>query len=198
MLKDNVDKMTKDELMEYAESLGLEPHHATGATKLMEMIKNHDRANDDTEQIKEKKVEAPVKLSDVTRGRPAHAKETKHETRARLRKEQLALKRVIVRCNDESKSEITGENKKFGNSIVGSYTKFVPYDLEEGYHLPVCLIESLSSHTCQKFKNVKRSDGTTVKMPFQAKAYTITILPDLTSEELAELADDQRARGAID
>jgi hypothetical protein len=47
------------------------------------------------------------------------------------------------------------------------------------------------------FVNRKGRDGKMISEAKLIKEYGIEILPDLTKEELEELADDQRARNAL-
>jgi hypothetical protein len=126
------------------------------------------------------------------------AKETPDQLKQRLWKTQMRLRRVVIHCNDDIKKDWEGETLKIGNNIIGSFTKFVPFDLDEGYYLPQAMLDHLEEARCQKFRNVKRPDGEMQKVPYLTKAYNITYLPDLTKTELKDLADDQRVRGAID
>jgi hypothetical protein len=126
-------------------------------------------------------------------------KEGPDAKRRRLFKEQMRLRRVIIHCNDDNKRDWQGEYLKIGNNVIGTYTKFVPFDLDAGYHLPQCMLDHMEDCMCQKFRNVRRKeDGEIIKVPYMTKAYNITYLPDLKKDELRELADDQRARNAID
>ena len=126
------------------------------------------------------------------------ASETPDQRRHRLHQEQMKLIRVVVHCNNDQKSELTGETIKVANRIIGSFTKFIPFDNDEGYHIPQIMLDTLNDKVCQKWKTTKLVSGETVKMPFMTKEYSITVLPELTEEDLEKLAADQKARGAID
>lgn len=108
------------------------------------------------------------------------------------------LMRVNIVTKDPSKSSWEGEIFTVGNDVIGSITKYVPYNIEDGYHLPQIFINMLREKKCTIFINKKGRDGKSIKVAKTIKAYSIEELPPLTERELKELADDQRARQSID
>jgi len=172
----------KDQLMEEAKQLGLNPHHNVGELKLQEMINEA--------------LEPKVKVSDAS-GEPEAIEETKPERMKRLRDEQREQIRVIIRCHNDNKSELTGETHTI-ICAAGTIRKWVPFDNEEGWHVPQAILSVLEAKVCQKFKNGKLKNGQPHKVSFMTKEYTIEKMKPLSKKELDSLAKDQSARGSID
>ena len=123
--------------------------------------------------------------------RPAGAR------KAQKLKEAQKLVRCIVTNRNPMKQDWEGEIISVSNDIGVNLRKYVPFGLTEGYHLPQIMINALNDKQCTIFVNKKGKDGKLVKEGKLIKEYAIEILPPLTKEELKQLADDQRARGAI-
>lgn len=119
------------------------------------------------------------------------------QAKLKARREALALVRVIVSQKDPMKSNWEGEIITVGNDIVGDVKKYVPFNLDEGYHIPRMIANVLKGKECTIFIN-KRVNGQNVQTAKLIKAYSVTELQPLTQEELDELAADQSARHAID
>jgi len=173
---------TKEELMDEAKALGLEPHHATGEAKLVEMINEALMASEEPE-----KVEKKVAVKALTSG----------QQRAALRKRQMKLSRITLRSNDER------DKSKEGVTIQiicasGTVKKYIPFDNEDGWHVPQCVLKRLQEKKCVQFKNSRLKNGQKVRTAYEAKAYNVEILEPLTKKELQSLRDDQSARGSID
>lgn len=117
--------------------------------------------------------------------------------RQKLIKEATKLIRVTVTCVNPSKKEARGEYFTFGNSAVGSITRFVPFDTET--HVENALLEQMKE---RKFAKVTMRKGQNGAPPYPdrtlVREFGIVELDPLTKEELADLAADQAKRGAID
>ncbi len=111
--------------------------------------------------------------------------------------EAMKLIRCIVTCRNPLKQSWAGEIINVSNDVVGSTTKFIPFNLSEGFHLPQMIINTLGDKECTIFVN-KKINGENVKQGKLIKEFAIEILPSLTREELKALSLDQKARGAID
>ena len=120
------------------------------------------------------------------------------QAKLKARREAMALKRVVVTPKDPSKQNHEGDIFTVSNDIVGDVRKYVPYNLDAGYHVPQIILDALRSKECTIFVNKKGPDGKSVQEPKIIKAYQITELPPLTKEELEELGRQQAARQAID
>ena len=115
----------------------------------------------------------------------------------KARREATKLKRVIVTCKDPAKQNWEGEIFTVSNDVVGDIKKYVPYNLEEGYHVPQMILNMLKDRKCTIFMNKKGRDGKYVQTAKTINAHNIEYLPDLTQDELDELASEQAARGSI-
>ena len=117
-----------------------------------------------------------------------------------LREEEAQkLVRVIVRSNDPLKRESQGEIFTVGNrSINGGrpIKKYIPYNNEEGWHIPNMLLDHLKAAETQIFKKVTRN-GQDFMEPTNIKAFNIEILPQLSEDELSTLQVKQKATGSI-
>jgi hypothetical protein len=117
-----------------------------------------------------------------------------------LREEEAQkLVRVIVRSNDPLKRESQGEIFTVGNrSINGGrpVKKYVPYNNEDGWHIPNMLLDHLKAAETQIFKKVTRN-GQDFMEPTNIKAFNIEILPPLTEDELSTLQVKQKATGSV-
>lgn len=127
------------------------------------------------------------------------------EKRAIVRAKAMRLHRVRVHNLDPNDSSVPGAIKTVYNKFTGKVSKYIPFgeENEHGYHIPEILMNSLREEKYTMRKEVKQrgqvsSFGVkqykTVLMP----KFNIEILPDLSPEEISGLAQDQKARGAID
>jgi len=175
--------ITQDELSvlkERADMMGLKYHPNTGVDKLRAKI---NAALEDTE------VEEPVVA--------APKQETTAQRRSRLRKEASALVRVRVTCMNPNKREWQGEILTVSNSVVGTYRKYVPFNAEDGYHIPNIILEQLKERKCQVFKTVNGPRGEKMRKGSMIPEFSIDVLPQLTEAELADLAKQQAMSGSI-
>ena len=166
-----------------ADMLGLKYHPSVGVDKLREKI-NAAMADD-------KPVEAEVAT-------PV-AEETVGERRFRKRKEATELVRIRVSCMNPAKKEWDGEIITAGNSLVGTFSKFIPFtDAEDGWHVPRIIYNQLVQRQCQVFTTTRDGRGNSSRKGKLIKEFAIEVLPNLTVPELAELAQRQAMSKAID
>ena len=175
--------------MEEAKSLGLEPHPNTGELKLQTMI--NDELSKAENGNEEKPYEPDVNAGVTRIGDMAYAQRI-----GSLRKKQMKLVRVVVRCNNENKKEWGGEIHTI-ICAAGTIKKWVPFDNEKGWHVPQCIIDVMREKTCQKFKSGKLPNGQEHKVSYSVREYTIEVLDPLTKSQLKGLASEQAARGSI-
>lgn len=164
-----------DLLKEKADTMGISYHPSIGVEKLKEKIAAK------TESITPKKNE----------------KETIAQRNARLRKEANKLVRVRITCMNPMKKNWPGEIYSVANKAIGSIKKFIPFNAEEGFHVPQVILGILKEKMYQSFYvvNVK---GRKVKRSKLVKEFAIEELPDLTIEELQELATKQAMAQSAD
>jgi hypothetical protein len=125
--------------------------------------------------------------------------ESVYEYRARMQAEAYALIRVVVNCMNPAKQLLPGEVFTVSNRIVGTVKKFVPFNVEAGYHIPQMIVNQLIEKKCQIF--VTQEDPRTKIKTSKGKlinAFNVVVLPALTEGELKELAAAQAAANNID
>lgn len=130
------------------------------------------------------------------------SKEPKQETigekRKRLKAEALKLVRIRLTCLNPAKKEWDGEIITVGNSLIGSVKKFVPFNADDGWHVPHVIYQQLKERQCQIFYTATDARGNKVRKGKLIKEFAIEVLPPLTKEELDELARRQAMAKAID
>ncbi len=191
---------TKEKLQEEAKALGIDFHHATGEIKLQELIDEKKFATsappetgETTDEPNEPEPEVKVEPEAEVVEKPL----TKGKRLSLIRNHQKSLIRVILRCNNDNKKEWKGEIFKVANSLH-AFTRFVPFDNEKGWHIERAIFDTIKEKKCQKFKEKKLPNGMKSRIGFLVNEYTIEVLPDLTPDELKDLAAEQAARGSID
>jgi hypothetical protein len=133
---------------------------------------------------------------------PEPVKTSQGETRAqyimRKRKEAHKQIRVVVSCRNPAKTEYDGDTFTAGNSLVGSTTKFIPFDNDEGWHVPQIVLNMIREKKCQVFTWKQTAQGARVKKGKQVNEYVITELDPLTAEEWQELKERQAISRTIE
>lgn len=160
-----------------ADLLGLTYHPSIGLEKLREKVNTASLPKDEPEAPA-----APVVV----------AEETVSQRRSRKRLEANKLVRVRVTCMNPAKKEWEGEIFTAGNSLVGSFSKFVPFNgADDGWHIPHIIYEQIAQRQCQIFTTLRDARGNSYRKGKLIKEFAVEILPDLTEKELEELARRQ-------
>jgi len=73
--------------------------------------------------------------------------------------------------------------------------KFVPFNNEEGWHVPQIILNQIENGQMQKFRTVTRANGEKVLEPYLTKKFNVRILDPLTPEELKEVAAANKVAG---
>ena len=175
-----VDELTT--LKERAQMLGVSFHPSIGLEKLREKV------NAAVAGVAEPDPEKPQDAAEETEG----------QRKKRLKEEALKLVRVRVTCMNPAKAEWSGEILTVGNSVIGSVKKYVPFNADDGWHIPYVLYEFMRDRMCQVFTNSKTKNGVTVRQGKLIREFAIEVLPDLTQEELHDLAQRQAMSKSID
>lgn len=177
-MTDTVDsELPQDELTALkarADLMGVSYHPSIGLEKLREKV------NAAMSPPAEK---TPVVLS--------KAVETVNEAKLRLRKECSKLVRLRLTCMNPAKKEWEGEIFTCGNSVVGTFTKYVPFNNDEGWHVPQIIVNMLEERKCQVFYTAVDSRGNKSRKGKLIKEFAVEILPDLSPSELHDLAQRQ-------
>lgn len=161
-----------------ADLMGISYHPSIGVDKLRAKItaKLNDEPDPDAEP--EAKAPASVDLPPVV--------ETQGARQQRLRNEARKLVRVVVTCMNPFKREWEGEVFTVSNSVVGTHKKFVPFNNEEGWHVPQIILNMMEERQCQVFTTKgKTKSGKLIK------EFAIRYLDPLTVDELKDLAQRQ-------
>ena len=127
------------------------------------------------------------------------------EKRAIVRAKAMRLHRVRVHNLDPADSALEGAIKTVYNKFTGKVSKYIPFgdENEYGYHIPEILLNSLKEEKYTMRKEVKQRGQVS---SFGVKQYKTVLMPKfnieyldaLTDSEIQGLAQDQKARGAID
>lgn len=177
-MTDTVDSgLPQDELTTLkarADLMGVSYHPSIGLDKLREKV---------NASLTEPVVEAPVVLKKVV--------ESENQAKIRLRKECSSLVRVRLTCMNPAKKEWEGELFTGGNSVVGTFTKYVPFNNDEGWHIPRIILNIIDERKCQIFYTVVDSRGNKSRKGKLIKEFAVEVMPDLTASELHDLAQRQ-------
>jgi hypothetical protein len=90
---------------------------------------------------------------------------------------------------DPDRREHQGAVYSVGSSKLGKIAKYVPFNTP--WYVPKAIVEVMQEAKFSTHHNVPDGMGGTVKKSTLAPAYNIEILPDLTEDELKELAQRQ-------
>ena len=172
-------------LKDRANLLGLTYHPSISAGKLRE-------------KIAKAMEEGPAEQEDAPKKTPEAVEETVAQKRVRMKQNALALKRIRLTCMNPAKAEWDGEIFVAGNSLIGSIKKFVPFNADDGWHVPNIILQMLRERQCQIFVSAKDARGNNVRKGKMIKEFAIEELDPLTPEELAELARRQAMAKSID
>lgn len=197
MSDDTETTLSQDELTSLkarADMLGIQYHPSIGLEKLRDKVAEAlaKAAPDDKAPAPDAdKAKAPAEVA-------APEPETLGQRRKRLKLESLALVRIRVTCMNPAKKEWEGEIFTVGNSAIGSVTKYVPFNADEGWHVPKIIYEQLLQRQCQVFYTERSKNGINVRKGKLIREFAIELMPSLTKDELEELARRQAASHAID
>ena len=168
-------------LKQKADLLGVSYHPSIGVEKLREKIRAV-MAEEGTEPAAPKE---------------AVSKADESAERQRLIDEASKLVRIRVVCMNPAKKDWEGDIFTVGNSIVGTYKKFVPFNNDEGWHVPNIIYQHLTQRECQVFVTTRDERGNSHRKGKLIKEFAIEVLPPLTPEELAELARRQAMAAGV-
>ncbi len=163
-----------DSLKARATLMGLTFHPAIGVEKLREKVA---AALDDTPEPIVKVVKA--------------VEETVNQKRVRQKQEALALVRIRVTCMNPAKKEWDGEILTVGNATVGSVSKYIPFNADEGWHVPNIIYQVMKDRMCQTFYAAKDARGNNIRKGKLIKEFAIEVLDPLTEAEIKDLAQRQ-------
>ena len=123
--------------------------------------------------------------------------EIRSEKVAQMKNEAMKLVRVNITCFNPAKKDWQGEIITVSNSAIPVLRKFVLFNTPEGYHVPQMILDVLKERMFQHF-SVKKQRGIDIPNKTYQKEFGIEYLPQLTEQELKELARTQAMRSAKD
>lgn len=168
----------KDELKllkERAAQIGVAFSPNIGLEKLREKVNARLSGKSTEDEVPEKK-----------------ANETKIQRRNRLRKQAEKMVRVRVTCMNPTKRDYQGELFTVGNTLLGTYRRMIPFGVD--WHVPQIMLNMLKERKYQIFRKHK-TNGVEHKSAEFTPEFAIQELPDLTKDELKELAQRQQMAG---
>lgn len=178
-------------LKERAKQLGIKFHWNIGIDKLRAQV-NEAIAPKKSEPIQEEKTVIPTSKRSGNDGLASQMRVTLLNRPDLLSAKERAsrLVRVIVSCRNPNKQEWEGEIFTVGNRHFG-FKKYVPFNNEEGWHIPHMLYEHLIARQCQIFVNQKDDRGNKIRKGRMINEFNVTLLDDLTNVELKDLGQRQ-------
>ncbi len=168
-----------------ADKMGISYHPSIGVDKLKEKI-NAALSDEPVEAVQDEVAETVTEVK------------VKEKSKGELKKEASKLVRIRVTCMNPNKKEWEGEIFTVSNAVVGTFKKYVPFNTEEGYHVPHIIYEQLKERKCQIFQTVRDSRGNKSRKGKLINEFSIEVLPPLTPAELQELARKQAMANSVD
>ena len=163
-----------DALKLIADNMGLEYHPSIGVSKLKAKI----------EKAKE----------------PVATKKIVGMNKMEARKGFILDATKLVRCRivnmNPTRRESKGEYFSVSNKMIGTIKRFIPFDVE--WHVEHVLYTTLKDRKFRKTIEEADGKGGKISRNIFIPEFSVEKLPDLTTQELKDLAADQSARGAID
>ena len=197
-----INKMTDEEIKQELKDYGVKFHHKTGTTKLTELltdIRKNPSSMDQGITSKTEVTDRPYKGGSPDASPAAIEAASKH---FELTPEQQAMKliRVVVTPNDPLMTAYPGLIFTVGISGINNgkmIKKYVPFNNEEGWHVPTIILRQIEGAEMQKFKSVTMPNGEKQLEPYITKKFNVRILDPLTPEEMDKLAASQAANPAF-
>ena len=116
---------------------------------------------------------------------------TPNEVREMRKKRALELVRVRVACMNPNKKDWEGEIFSIGNSSIPTQKKYVPFNIDAGWHIPRMMVNWLKGKKYQAFIKDKDSRGREIKRAVQKNEFSVEIMPPLTADEFKDLKQRQ-------
>lgn len=186
-----VDELT--ELKKRADLLGIEYHPKISVDKLRARIKAQLEDTAYVDVPDDDEVIAATSAKRVLKFKP----ETQAEIADRLRKEAQRLVRVRITCMNPNKKDWDGDVFTVSNSVVGTLRKYVPFNAEDGWHIPAMMLDFLRDKQFVQHY-VEKKNGQEINRHKLVKEFAIEVLDPLTQEELKELAQRQAMARNVD
>ncbi len=162
-----------DALKQIADNMGLKYHPSISLEKLKDKVE---------------KAREPVATKTVEKLNKMDARKT-HIAEA------TKLVRVRVVNMNPTRRESKGEYITVSNKMVGTIKRFVPFDVV--WHVEEFIYKTLKNRKFRKSVDEPDGKGGKISKNLFIPEFSVEVLPQLTEQELKDLAADQAARGAI-
>ena len=139
------------------------------------------------------KASTEAKVPTLSPGQKVHFEEAEYRRRqlAEAKREAGRLVRCRVTCMNPHKKNWTGEIISVGSSKMGTFKKFIPFNLEEPYHVPKAIYDYLKERKCRIGTTQKLPNGQEVNRYKLINEFAIEQLDPLSKEELEDLKHRQ-------
>jgi len=194
----NIETMTSKEISDKLAEHGIKMHFNSKRTKLEEALNNINNSNEDT-KMEATVIETTNKTVLVTDDMLDDFKIDGVELEGLRNNDAMKLIRVIVRPNDPLKLESGGEIFTYGSNVINNgkaVKKYVPFNNEEGWHIPNIIYQNIVATECQIFKKVTRNGQDTMEA-VKIKSYNVEVLPALTQDEIDKIAVRQKSTSSV-
>ena len=180
--------------MKYRPNIGVDKLRAKVNARLTGMIDTDADEEDEVEDQTDAALQAVAPETPVTTVRAKTKAEKAQDFRNAVVKDAMALVRCKIYNLDPRKRDLKGEIITVANKFIGKVTKFIPFgeETEGGYHIPKVIYDDLVARRFLDLRS-KEVNGKTVVTRREVPEYNIIVLPQLTQEELQELAIRQQA-----
>jgi hypothetical protein len=176
-----------DTLKARATQMGIKFHPNTGVDKLRAKIDN--KINPTKAEPKASKGKKTEKVTYLTH------EEFLTEQSKNIKKSINSLVRIRVTCMNPNKKNWEGEIISVGSAKLGTFKKYVPFNADDGWHVPNIIFEAMKERKYSSFTTVRGPRGEKIRKAKLVPEFSIEVLPHLTNEELKELARRQAAQG---
>ena len=187
-----------DSLKARADLMDLKYHPNIGLDKLRMKVENKLEGKAVTEEPKTTKTQL-LKTTIATEKKTyiSHEEFLTQQSKT-IRKNINRLVRVRVSCMNPNKSAWEGEIISVGSAKIGTFKKFVPFNTEDGWHIPNIIYEAMKERKYSHFVTVKGPRGEKIRKGKLVNEFNIEVLPPLTPAEIKDLAQKQAMSGSID
>lgn len=165
-----------------ADVLGITYHPSIGVDKLRNKIETKMASR------------AAITVDPINSGEVIPHKVSESQRIASKRKEANRLVRIRLTCLNPNKKEWPGEIFSVGNSKLGFFKKYIPFNLDEGWHVPQIILNYIQDKNFQAFTTRRDQKGNKTRESKLIREFAIEILPPLSASELDDLAKVQMSR----
>lgn len=185
-----------------ADQMGLKYHPNIKVDSLRKKVAS---ALNDTKQEEEEVREVPKASVKVTNsGKRSHVPTKlppeKNAAQRKLAARKIAsrLVRIRVTCMNPDKSAHSGEIFTVSNSVVGTFKKYVPFNVDTGWHVPQMILNMIQEKEYIHHYVTKNAKGVEKFGRRNVKEFAVEILDPLSEKEMKDLATQQAMANSLE